>query len=163
MNPNQLKLNLNNMKAKKQDYKTQGIKYYNFLLNLKYELDNKKNVSVYNFCRLHSVSGTFSTFLKNNNVVFKDANGYYIWNNKIPVTKLLIQKFRSYVSQQRRIERSKVNNKIYNADLKVVKDEPKLIKQRSKVHNIGKEETKVIYSVQKQEIGLIRKFLKWIY
>ena len=61
------------------------------------------------------------------------------------------------------MERSKINNKIYNADSKIVKDKTKLIKQRSKVHNIGNEDTKVIYSVQKQEIGLIRKFLKWIY
>ena len=163
MNPNQFKFNLNTMKSTKQDYETQGIKYYNFLLDLKHELDNKKNVNITNFCRLHTVSGLFSPFLIKNNVIFKDTNEDYIWNNKIPVSSALILKFRSYVSQKNKILRSKKNNKIYNTDSKVVKNKPKLIKQRTKVHNIGKEETKVIYSVQKQEIGLIRKFLKWIY
>ena len=163
MNPNQLTLNLNTMKAKKQDYKTQGIKYYNFLFNLKTELENKENVSIYNFCRLHSVSGAFLPFLRKNKVIFKDTNGNYNWNEKIPVTNLLVQKFRSYICEKNKMERSKINNKIYNADSKIVKDKTKLIKQRSKVHNIGNEDTKVIYSVQKQEIGLIRKFLKWIY
>jgi hypothetical protein len=156
MNPNQLKLNLKTMKAKKQDYKTRTIKYYNFFLDLKCELDNKENVSITNFIKKHKVSAQIGTFLIKNNVIFKDTNGYYNWNEKIPVTNLLIKKFRAFVFSSRK-KITSLNNS------KDVKYEPKLIKQRSKMNNIGKEETKVIYSLQKQEIGLIRKFLKWIY
>ena len=156
MNPNQLKLNLKTMKAPRQDEKTQTIKYYNFFLDLKCHLDNKKNVAISNFCNKHKVSVLMGTFLIKNNVIFKDTNGYYNWNEKIPVNIFLIKKFRAFVFSSRKKTTSSYNSK-------VVKNEPKLIKKRTKINNIGKEETKVIYSVQKQEIGLIRKFLKWIY
>jgi len=156
MNPNQLTLNLKTMKAPRQDEKTQTIKYYNFFLDLKCQLDNKKNVAISNFCNKHKVSVLMGTFLIKNNVIFKDTNGYYNLNEKIPVTNLLIKKFRAFVFSSRKKTTSLNNSKI-------VKDKTKLIKQRSKMNNIGNEDTKVIYSVQKQEIGLIRKFLKWIY
>jgi hypothetical protein len=156
MNPNQLKLNLKTMKAPRQDHEIQTIKYYNFLLDLKYKIDNKNEVIINNFCRKNKVTTRFVPFLIKNKIVFRDENDMYVWNEKIPVTNLLIKKFRQFCREYQKKYRPTKNKEI-------IKNEPKLIKQRSKVHNIGKEETKVIYSVQKQEIGLIRKFLKWIY
>jgi hypothetical protein len=162
MNPNQLTLNLKTMRTKQNKMSTQE-KYYNFLVDLKNEIEteNKKTINVINYCYKHNVTTNFSSFLKKNNVIFKDTNGYYNWNEKIPVSSALITKFKNYVAKINKQNRLKQVN--YLSNIKVVKDEPKLIKQRSKMNNIGKEETKVIYSVQKQEIGLIRKFLKWIY
>ena len=150
------------MRTKQNNMSTQE-KYYNFLIDLKNEMEtkNKKTLNVINYCFEHNVTTLFISFLKNNNVIFKNTNGYYNWNEKIPVSSALVSKFRNYVREKNKQRTLKQVN--YLSNIKVVKDEPKLIKQRTKVYNTGKEETKVIYSVQKQEIGLIRKFLKWIY
>ena len=176
MNPNQLTLNLNTMKATRtRSNSRNATKKYNIMLN------DLKEIITYNdvkpigpIIRSYNVSNCWGGFLKENNIVFKDENENYKWNNNTPILNKIIQSFRNNQREinlkhypnrfsPKFIDKIKNQNVNYLNNIKVVKDEPKLIKQRTKMNNIGNEDTKVIYSVQKQEIGLIRKFLKWIY
>jgi hypothetical protein len=82
-------------------------------------------------------------------------NYAYEWNDKIPVSKKLIDSFRifqSKINMKRYPELLPIKSKkvIKVEPKKVIKVEPKLIRENFK-------------NTETQEIGLIRKFLKWIY
>ena len=95
------------------------------------------------------------TFLKENNIVFKQ-NVYYKWNEKIPVSHKLIERFREYSKSINLMNRKQQSNLF---DMKTL--------ARPKQSNIRKtREQKIKFQLNekpKSELGIIRKFLKWLW
>lgn len=153
MNANQQTLNLTTMKTKKSRvsfYQTSN-KWVSFLNELKNELENSSISALTSHIRKYKVSNSWAPFLKTNNIVYMNASGHFKWNNQIVISKNLIDAFREYQAE--------VNEKYYADEyIKTTKvDQSKVIKVKPKMvrENFKNTETK--------QIGLIRKFLKWIY
>ena len=82
--------------------------------------------------------------LLQNNVMIQ-SNGVYHWNEKIPVSAKLINKFRADYNEL--IKQIKQNKQIQTNE--------KRLKSKNKVEFID--------VIEKNEIGIIRKFLKWLW
>ena len=153
MNANQQRLNLTNMAKRtgRISSKQTSIKWINFLNDLKQEIDTNNVYSITAYCRKHNVSNKWVSFLKQNDIIFFHDNYTYEWNDKIPVSKKLIDSYRIF---QSKINMKHFPERYKNAKLikpkKVIKAEPKILRE-------------IIKNTNTQEIGLIRKFLKWIY
>jgi hypothetical protein len=149
MNTNQLKLNIMEGKEPKSNFNKTQLKYEQFLKELKYEteINNVKSLSLYS--KKYGVNNFFTTFLIKNNVLFKNENGFYKWNEKIPISIKLISKFRIFA---------------YEANCKC-REKNKFVKPKEKtiVNYKPKLKTPIVKNNNEPEIGLIRKFLKWIY
>ena len=133
------------MKTRKSTSRSQTTnKYFIFLTNLKKELNKNNKVSFSEFTIHHNVSNVWVTYLKNNNVIIKDKNKNYKWNRSIAIDDNLIQSFREYIR--------KLN---YGTEKQKPKKQskPKLDMTKSKLYA----------PYQEKKVGLIRKFLKWIY
>lgn len=114
-------------------------KYWIEVLNdFKSHLENNDVKVVTLFFKIREVSPLWVTFLIKYKVIYKH-NGYYVWNDKIPVSLKLIDKYRSYSKES------------YN---KVIKTE-----EHTSVKQIDNE----INFLENQNIGIIRKFLKWLW
>ena len=147
MKTNQQELNLkfNTMKG---NYKSN--KHWLKSLNLIYQYLNENDITSLNtICPKLSIGTRIMTFLKLKNIVYKNEFGFYKWNDKIPVSIKIIDSYRKYQLKQNMLYRDR-NPKVPVDTKKVIKVEPKLIREKHKKTNT-------------QEIGLIRKFLKWIY
>jgi len=158
MNTNQQTLNLTNMVNRKArvSFKGTSNKWLYFVTELKQELDNNNVSSLTLYTRKHNVSNQWGAFLKSNNIVYVDNNGDYQWNEKIPVSKKLIDAFRVYQAER--------NMKYYPERYpEIHKSKPKRkiqLEFSDKPHSVV---SKTIKNTETKEIGLIRKFLKWIY
>jgi hypothetical protein len=195
-------------------------KYLNFLYNLKNHLENNNvshlNKAIYNY----NVNMEWPKFLTENNIVYKDAS-FYKWNDKIPVSIKIVNKFREHrhknyvnlknnkISKQIKISFSKAPVKkvleteylnkskiIINNWLSVEQVKERYNKSESTIRrlirDLNKKDIKQLKFVKTtrgankilinkdyadnyfkvkhllnekttKEIGLIRKFLKWIY
>lgn len=134
------------MKTRKSTSRSQTTtKYFIFLNNLKKELGKKKGISFSEFTIQHNVSNVWVTYLKKNNIIIEDKDGSFKWNKNVTIDDNLIQSFRSYIKQLNYgiVAEKKIKKKSVNA-LDVTK---------SKLHN----------QYQEKKVGLIRRFLKWIY
>jgi hypothetical protein len=147
MKTNQQELNLkfDTMRGNKKSNK-------NWLesLNLIYQYLNENDITSLNtICPKLSVGTRIMTFLKLKNIVYKNEFGFYKWNDKIPVSIKIVDSYRKYQLKKNMLYRDR-NPKVQIDLNKVIKVEPKLIREKHRNTNT-------------QEIGLIRKFLKWIY
>ena len=149
----QQELNLNVKKRKKQNRQGTTIKYMKFLHGLKSDLNEYDITNFRTMSSKYSVTNMWCTFLKNNGIIYNNENGYIKWNDKIPVSTKIVEKFKEYMQSFNMINYPNAYSKKFKAKIdakKVIKVEPKLIHESHKNTNT-------------QEIGLIRKFLKWIY
>jgi hypothetical protein len=145
-----------------------------YLNDLKYHMDNFNIEYLTEFSKKHQIDSKLGHFLKKSKVISKNNFGYYKWNEKIPVSIKLINAYRKEQFKRNaskyRIKKHLNTNKPIQQELnllvepekqkkklvtkvnpkKVIKVAPKLIREDFK-------------NTDKQELGLIRKFLKWIY
>lgn len=153
MNTNQQKLNLTTMETRKArvSFKATSNRWLVFVNELKNEIDNNKVTSLTYYTRMHNISNQWGAFLKTNNVVFINEKGYYQWNDKIPVSKKLIDSFRKYQMEKNMKYYPERYPKMFKVDpKKVINVKPKIVREKVK-------------NTETKQIGLIRKFLKWIY
>jgi competence CoiA-like predicted nuclease len=134
----------------KQEYTkhTSTVKYEKYLPQIKLLIDSGNLTQIYNVFKEYGITNSWITFLKKTNVIYKDQNGFYKWNEKIPVTKKLIEAFRNYkfeVNQEYRIKTKPIETNLFTE----IKKDP--VKRNTKQKPVP------------QEIGLIRRFIKWIY
>lgn len=122
-----------------------SIKWLNCMRNMQEHLSKNNETSISDLIREFKISNSWSTFLLRKVIVYKNDYGYYKWNSAVEIDSKLIEKFRSF---QKEINvRDKQQPTLF--------DKPKTNKKRDvKVEFKGK---------QKEQIGLIRKFLRWIY
>ena len=119
-------------------------------LNLVNNYLNENNITNLNLMVSKLRIGTrVTTFLKKKNILYKNEFGFYKWNDKIPVSVKIVDSYRKWQLVQNTKYRDE-KNKVVIDSKKVIKVQPKLIREIYKNTNT-------------QEIGLIRKFLKWIY
>jgi hypothetical protein len=123
-------------------------KYLYFLNSLKSKIDNKEVESMEEMGRIYKVSNCWASFLNKNGVIYK-RNGLYYWNDKIPVSIKLVNKYRNYkyIENQKRVA-LKVKNQT-----KIVFDKKEIKKSVDKFTPIKTE----------QKVGIIRKFLRWLW
>jgi DNA-binding XRE family transcriptional regulator len=113
------------------------------LIFVKNELDKGKCTSVDKLIRDSQITHRWSSFLKKKNIVFIE-NDVFKWNPKIPISQKLVDSFR--------VEQKLINDK-YDTSTKSNKKDVKKIRE-SKITNV---------IIQEEKVGLIRRFLKWIY
>jgi hypothetical protein len=153
--------NLTNManKTGRIPSKETEIKYINFLHKLKEDIETLNISSLSECTRNKKVSNIWVTFLKLKKIIYKDEFGYYQWNQKVPVSIKLVKSFREFMAiknanciKRRKYKELKLEpKKTIEIDFKkVIKVEPKIV-------------SKSIKNTDIKQIGLIRKFLKWIY
>ena len=140
-------------------------KYFNALQALKVQFENGTLNSIRDFEKEFKISNrTYRTLIKLN-IIIKIESGmefYYKWNDKIPVTMLLAQKVLSTNNEVNSIYRKG------NATEKV-KSKPNKQNVRGGARiGTGRPKTKsnpMQYQAPKKvsDVGLIRRFLRWIY
>ena len=182
------------------------------LLNdLKQSLENKNYKYLTSIIRNNNASSYWGTFLKDNRIIYKNEQGYYKWNEKVPISIKLINAYRQYSStmnkKDKKITVDLFNNenivKEKNIEWVTIKDAIKLTGKsestlRNSARKLKKSESNYIkleklstghekilfnkeylnnnffkkqvpkvevkyYNEKKNDLGLIRKFLKWLW
>ena len=182
------------------------------LLNdLKQSLENKNYKFLTSIIRNNNASSYWGTFLKDNRIIYKNEQGYYKWNEKVPISIKLINAYRQYSStmnkKDKKITIDLFNNenivKEKNIEWVTIKDAIKLTgKSESTLRNLARKLKKLesnyikleklstghekilfnkeylnnnffkkqvpkvevkYYNEKKNDLGLIRKFLKWLW
>ena len=135
-------------------------KYLNFLNCLKEKIDNKEITEMRRTTKLYGVSYKWVYFLRKNKIIEKKY-GLYYWNEKIPVSIKIINQYRAFVKKQKNDYNST------NKQLKVnFSDNFKSEKQKTIVFNkkeIKKSVDKFTPIKTEQKVGVIRKFLRWLW
>jgi hypothetical protein len=126
-------------------------KWIKVLSGLKKELDSTKRDTIRDLLKAQNVTHYWQTFLREHNVILIGEDGYWKWNEKIPVSVKLVDKFR---------EKQHYENMRHSKSEKTIK---KFNNMKQPTKPI--EKTKIIIDkVDKIErIGLIRKFWRWLY
>jgi hypothetical protein len=99
------------------------------------------------------ISRTWGAFLLNENII-KRVDGIYYWNENIEVNKHLITKYRKFQHIYNENYKNKIKEKAY---ISTLFNQPKIEK---KLVEKVKEPRQVI---QKNQVGVIRKFIKWLW
>jgi hypothetical protein len=143
-------------------------KYLKVCNELKNKCDNKIKFSVNEERIQLKFSNALGTFLRLNNIMNIDSDGFHKWNEKIPITNKLIISYLDYThktnKEYRLKQKSEETPTLFNSP-HYIKD---AIKGTVTVIPEGKEKEYIERNKFKQtkeftEIGLIRKFWKWIY
>jgi uncharacterized protein YerC len=195
--------------------KTKTSKKWILALNeVKNELNGTNTQTVYQIIQSKKISNLWLPFLRKNNIIILE-NNFYKWNNKIPITAKLVDKFREYQDEyakihiqkrkqrfnvqeyltknsqvvelikqgktfrQIRLETNKSNSSISKIKTLLESQKtpfiplPKIeVKQRGgKRENAGRktkiveqQKIKVEFSNKPiEKVGIIRRFLRWIY
>jgi hypothetical protein len=134
----------------KQEYTrpTSTVKYEKYLPIIKMEIDSQDLKSINAIFKGYGISNSWVTFLKRSNVIYKDSNDFYRWSEKIPVSKKLIEAFRNYKFETNQEYRLKIKPIETNLFTEIKKDPIKRIRKQK---------------VESEKMGLIRRFIKWIY
>jgi hypothetical protein len=123
-------------------------KYLKALECIKEILSSSNNKSIYQLVDNQRINAYWSRFLVRHKVVYLE-NGFYRWNEKIPPSSKLVQKFR---------EEFTLAYKKYKTpqEMKSIQTPPE-IKRRKRTPAVVVEQT------PQPQVGLIRKFLRWLY
>lgn len=125
-------------------------KWVSGLLAIKQELETKEISNLSDLVNKNNMHRYWSTWLIKNNVVIR-LNGIYHWSEKIPVSAKLINKFRV-----------DSNNRQAKYDLK--HKEKKANEKNISIKKVASPKIKnKPIQTNKNEVGIIRKFLKWLW
>lgn len=129
----------NAMKTRVKKGKT--LRYTMFLNYLRAALENTNVRSIQKIIRSKNVDVNWSTFLIKIGAISKNANGFYKWNDEIKIDVRLVTSYRKYKHAQ--------NNK------------------RSQQTDMFKptktRKPKSTKKAKEEKVGLIRRFLNWLY
>ena len=136
-------------------------KWMNYLQNLKKHLNyyDEKNLTV--LTDTYKVCHRWPKFLKDSKIVIIDDFGCYRWNEEFQITMKIINDYRKYQALQNKKQRLKRINKSSQQQLDLLIETAKP-KSKSKLKN-DMTKSKLYGPYQEKQVGLIRKFLKWIY
>jgi len=133
-------------------------KYFNALINIRQEMliDKKKRVKYYN--EKYQLNANLITWLLKKQIIIKDNYNNYYWNDKIHITKELINLYLKDTSKMNILRKNKIQPEIQfdmpsSPRVKKPKTRTKIVRVQEPVNN----------PTQAKEYGLIRRFLKWIY
>ena len=138
--------------------------YFDSIINIKEEITNNDIKKISPLIAKHKINRYWATFLKEKKITYYEGD-FLKWNEKIPVTLKLITEFRKYnsilVKQQRqqrqqRQETQQELNFIERQEMKSIQIPPE-IKRRRRTPSVVVEQT------PQPQVGLIRRFLRWLY
>lgn len=134
----------------KQKYTKQStsVKYKKYLPEIKRLIDDGNLTNLIDVFRSYNISSHWISFLKEKNILYKDQNKFYRWSEKVPISNKLIQSFRDFnfeMNQKNALKKNTTTPDLFSG----VKKEP--------VKRIRKQK------IESEKIGLIRRFIKWIY
>jgi hypothetical protein len=123
-------------------------KYLKALECIKEILSSSNNKSIYQLVDNQKINAYWSRFLVRHKVVYLE-NGFYRWNEKIPPSSKLVQKFRDEFT---------LAYKKYKTpqEMKSIQTPPAPNRRR-------RTPVVVIEQTPQPQVGLIRKFLRWLY
>ena len=123
-------------------------KYLKSLQCIQEILSSSNNKSIYQLVDDQKINAYWSRFLVRHKVVYLEK-GFYRWNEKIPPSSKLVQKFR---------EEFTLAYKKYKTpqEMKSIQIPPE-IKRRRRTPSVVVEQT------PQPQVGLIRRFLRWLY
>lgn len=99
------------------------------------------------------ISRTWSSFLLNENII-KKVGGIYYWNENIEVNNNLITRYRKFQHSYNENHKNKIKEKKYISTLF----------DQLKTNKNPFEKVKEPYQViQQNQVGVIRKFVKWLW
>lgn len=125
-------------------------KWINALSAVKQELETKEISVIQNLITKYNLSTHWSSWLIKNNIIVR-LNGIYHWNEKIPVSSKIINKYRKDESIRQAI--------YYAKHIEKKKNEQNILIKPVVSQNIKNEPIQI----NKDDIGIIRKFLKWLW
>lgn len=140
---------------KRYGTKQTEINWTTSLNEVKKKMLNNEVVSLRDELRQYKISDLWSKFLVNHNVV-RQVNGIYYWNEHIKIDSFLISQFRRYQKQknmENAMRKRKVVKKI---------ETPTLFDVKKTRKRVAKVESPAQVSPQ-NEVGIIRKFIKWVW
>jgi hypothetical protein len=142
-------------------------KYYNLLNEVKEKIDKNSIKSLHDLLRKYNVSNDWNTFLKLYNIVYKNKNGFFEWNQSIPVSIKLVEKYRAYKSELNKKYSVNNNQPKLQFDMNYI-EIPAEIKAKARAESKTrttkvKVQQPINIPTQQNEYGLIRKFLKLIW
>jgi hypothetical protein len=134
----------------KQKYTKQStsVKYKKYLPEIKRLIDEGNLTNLIDVFKSYNISSHWIAFLKEKNILYKDKNNFYRWNEKVPVSSRLIQSFRDFNFEMNQKNALKKNTTTPDLFSKVKKEPVKRIRKQK---------------IESEKIGLIRRFIKWIY
>ena len=134
--------------------------WMNYLQDVKHHLDNYSLKKLSYLAHKHHIDTKLGQFLKTSKVIYQDDLGFYRWNQKIPVSIKLINAYRKEQHKKNARKYSQVNKPIQQ-ELNLVVEATKR-KKKSSI-KIDEKDFKIYKPYQEKKVGLIRKFLRWIY
>lgn len=154
--------------SKKQETRK---RYFDFLIDLKKQLDLGNVISITSLIRQHKLSNTASQVLFKLQIVHKtNRRSRYVWNEKIPVTQRLANTFLEKTNEiNMTCTKKSLAKKRIETPLEIKKQDP--IKRKYKTRAITVKSNPITKSAKvnnttqltPNKVGLIRRFLRWIY
>jgi hypothetical protein len=123
------------------------------LSEIKNEMLNNEVSSLSSCIYAKEISRTWGSFLVEQNII-KKVDGIWYWNENVEVNQNLIMKYRKFQFAYNEKHKNQRKEKSYTSTLF---DQPKTQK---KIFEKVKEPRQV---TQKNEVGVIRKFVKWLW
>ena len=118
-------------------------------------LENNNLTKITTLIRSKFKANEWHGFLVNNNIIVKQ-NGFYKWNEKIPLSFKIVEKYRK-IQHEKNKTKKLIANKKYIMPQTPLPKPPKVTKTRK---------SKIEFQVNdkpKNELGVIRRFLKWLW
>jgi uncharacterized UPF0160 family protein len=133
-------------------------KYLKAIQFIKNELDENNNHSVSKLVSNQQINIYWGKFLTRHNIVYYDYETCsYKWNEKIPPSAKLVQKFREeFISISKNRNPQQEIKFIERQEMKSIQIPPE-IKRRRRTPSVVVEQT------PQPQVGLIRRFLRWLY
>ena len=128
------------------------------LQKIKNELNNNNHTTLFGLIQGNNINSLWGTFLLKNNIIYKQ-NNLFKWSENIDVTASLINRYRKFQSENSKKYSKNKNQEpnLFNMPTSARPTPPKGIKTRT---------PKVEFQVNnkpKSELGVIRRFLKWLW
>lgn len=128
-------------------------KYYNYLVVLKEKIDKGEDVKLNSLSTQYNVTKAIPSILRTLNVL----SGKYStlkWNQKIPPSMALVNKIQEYISED---SKKYKKQELFNIERTQIAKQKKVIK--TQLPRVQVE----VFDKSKSELGVIRKFLKWLW
>jgi hypothetical protein len=128
-----------------QNKKITEKKYISFLNELKFEITFGDVYVIRPYIDKHKVNSQWETFLKEKQIVYKNKDGKYIWEEMYQPDIKMVREFQNHVSK---INKALKINKITKNNVTNTTKKIKIMRSKPS---------------PSKELGLIRRFFKWIY
>ena len=130
-------------------------KYIDVLNKVKEEITKNDYHTIHPLIESYKVTRYWVMFLKEKNVTYYQ-DGFVKWNEKIPVSIKLIHEFRKFQTEINKANTIRRNQKQTPQEMKSIQIPPAPNRRR-------RTPSVVVEQTPQPQVGLIRRFLRWLY